>query len=169
MDWNRHGAAIGMSPPLVASGLSMLDESEATGHRWNSRAVALGIHDFSRILGQRSATLLILLGDHVEDVPQLRQGLFSSGHQGVATSEYSRAERVVRDRDRTGYALGYSKDDELEHRGLPDDMVLACSADLQADNSRVKRDDSIDVLGIENGASSRPVDHGLAPVAFRPR
>ena len=32
MDGNRHGPAIGMVPPLVASGLSMTDEAELAGH-----------------------------------------------------------------------------------------------------------------------------------------
>src|SRR6266508_3426512 len=32
MDGNRHGPAIGMVPPLLASGLSTLDEAELTGH-----------------------------------------------------------------------------------------------------------------------------------------
>jgi len=39
--------------------------------RWISRAVALGIHDFGRILRQRSSALPILFGDHLEDVAQL--------------------------------------------------------------------------------------------------
>jgi hypothetical protein len=47
----------------------------------------LGIHDFGRVLGQRGATLLILLGDHVEDMTQLRQNLFPRGHQGVTAGD----------------------------------------------------------------------------------
>ena len=55
MDGNRHGPAIGVVPALVASGLSTPHEAELTGHPLNSRAVALGIHDFGRVLGQRGA------------------------------------------------------------------------------------------------------------------
>jgi hypothetical protein len=32
MDWNRHGPAIKVVPPLVTSGLSMPDEAELTAH-----------------------------------------------------------------------------------------------------------------------------------------
>jgi hypothetical protein len=87
MEGNRQGPAIGVVPPLVASGLSTLDEAELTGHPLELRAVALGIHDFGRVLGQGSAPLLILLGDHIEDVTQLRQGLFPRGHQGVTAGD----------------------------------------------------------------------------------
>src|SRR5262245_52078366 len=55
--------------------------------RRKSRAVALGIHDFGRVLRQRGAASPILLRNHVEDARQLRHGLFSRGHQGVTPGD----------------------------------------------------------------------------------
>ena len=46
-----------------------------------------GTDDFGRVLGQRGAAPLILLDDHVEDVTQLRQGLFSRGHEGITAGD----------------------------------------------------------------------------------
>jgi hypothetical protein len=50
-------------PAFVAASLAEPHKTERQRHALNSRAVALGMHDFGRVLRKRLPAVLMLLGD----------------------------------------------------------------------------------------------------------
>jgi hypothetical protein len=54
---------------------------------WNSRAVALGMHDFGGVLRQCHPAVQMLLRDQREDVFEFGQGRFAGVHERVAASK----------------------------------------------------------------------------------
>src|SRR5690348_3614106 len=54
--------------------------------RWNSRAVALGIHYLSGISGKPLAFFAVFFLNHAKDACQFSERLFTRLHEGVATT-----------------------------------------------------------------------------------
>ena len=64
-----------------------LTKPSAAATRWNSRAVALGMHDFGSVLRQLHPAVPMLLRDQCEDLFEFGQGRFSGVHERVAASK----------------------------------------------------------------------------------
>ena len=67
MNGNGHRAAIGMVPPLVASGLPLFLESQFLGNALEFARVALGMNDFGIVGGKRDSLFAVFFRDHVEN------------------------------------------------------------------------------------------------------
>lgn len=84
--WDGDRSAVWVDPAFVTAGLAARKPSAAAA-RWNWRAVALGMHDFGRVLWQRLSSLLIFLGDYREHALEFGERCLTRGHQCVAAAE----------------------------------------------------------------------------------
>ena len=63
MQWDSNGPSIAVRPAFVAASLSAPHETERQRHALKLARVALGMHDFGRVLWKSLPAVLMFLGD----------------------------------------------------------------------------------------------------------
>jgi hypothetical protein len=81
-------ASVGVTPSSVTPFCRVSTKPRMRATRWNSRAVALGIHYLGRICRESQTLFTILILDHAENIRQFCESLFSRFHQSVASRQY---------------------------------------------------------------------------------